>query len=333
MRAITISEPGGPEVLQWSEVPDIKPDVGEVLIRVAATAVNRADILQRQGHYPPPPGSSDILGLECSGVIAEVGEGVHDWKPGDEVCALLAGGGYAEYAAVPQTQLLPVPEGVDLRTAASLPEVACTVWSNLVMTAGMHRGQTVLLHGGASGIGTHAIQVARAMNLRTAVTAGSAEKLAVCAELGAECLINYREQDFVEEITSFTQNSVRHGADIILDIMGAKYLERNIDALAADGHLVIIGLQGGRKAELNLGKVLMKRARIAATSLRARPLTGPGSKDEVIREVIAHVWPMISSGLVRPVVHDELPVSDAGAAHKMLESGSVTGKLLLSAMS
>lgn len=330
MRAITVSEPGGPEVLQWTEVPDVTPGTGEVVIRVAATAVNRADVLQRQGNYPPPPGVSEILGLECSGEIAAVGDAVTGWKVGDQVCALLAGGGYAEYVAVPQTQLMPVPQGVDLRTAACLPEVACTVWSNLVMTAGMHRGQTVLVHGGAGGIGTHAIQVARAMNVRVAVTAGSAEKLALCEELGAECCINYREQDFVEEIKSFTVGSVRTGADIILDVMGAKYLDRNLDALAVDGHLVIIGLQGGRKAEVNLDKMLMKRARVAATSLRLRPLTGPGSKDEVIREVVAHVWPMISSGLVRPIVHDELPIADAASAHKMLESGAVAGKLLLS---
>ncbi|MBB3037922.1 NAD(P)H-quinone oxidoreductase [Hoyosella altamirensis] len=330
MRAITISEPGGPDVMRWSEVPDVQPGPGEVLLRVAATAANRADLLQRQGHYPPPPGASDVLGLECSGVIAELGEGVHDWAVGDEVCALLAGGGYAEYVAVPQSQLLPVPTGVDLRVAACLPEVACTVWSNLVMTAGMHRGQTVLIHGGASGIGTHAIQVARAMNVRVAVTAGSAEKLTVCKELGAECLINYREQDFVAEIAAFTSDFARQGADIILDIMGAKYLDRNIDALGKDGNLVIIGLQGGVKAELNLGKILTKRARIAATSLRGRPVTGAGSKDEIIKEVVAHVWPMISSGLVRPIVHDEVPIAEAASAHQMLDSGGVTGKILLS---
>ncbi|GGC75100.1 NAD(P)H-quinone oxidoreductase [Hoyosella rhizosphaerae] len=329
MRAITMSQFGDPDVLRWDEVPDATPGRGEVLIHVAATAVNRADILQRQGHYPSPPGASPILGLECSGTIVELGEGVQGWSVGDEVCALLSGGGYAEYVAVSSTQLMPIPKGIDLHVAACLPEAACTVWSNLGMRAGMHRGQTLLIHGGASGIGSHAIQVARTMNVRVAVTAGSKEKLELCHELGARYVINYRQDDFVSEMARFTRDFTHPGADIILDIMGAKYLDRNLDVLGFDGHLIIIGLQGGRTAEIDLAKLLTKRASVTATNLRGRPTTGQSSKDEIIRDTVRHVWPMIEAGLVRPVVHEELAVSEAGRAHKLLDSGEVSGKLLL----
>lgn len=329
MRAITMSRPGGPDVLQWARVPDARPERGEVLLRVAATAVNRADLLQRAGHYPPPEGASPILGLECSGTIVELGEGVQGWRVGDDVCALLSGGGYAEFVAVPEAQLMRVPKGVDLYSAASLPEAACTVWSNLGMRAGMHRGQTLLIHGGASGIGTHAIQVARTMNVRVAVTAGSAEKLALCRELGARYVINYKEDDFVTEMAYYTKEFSHPGADIILDIMGAKYLDRNIDALGMDGKIVIIGLQGGRRAEIDLAKLLAKRATLTATNLRGRPVMGESSKEQIIRETVRCVWPMIEAGLVRPVIHDELPVTDAAKAHELLDSGNVAGKVLL----
>ncbi|PSL55509.1 putative PIG3 family NAD(P)H quinone oxidoreductase [Saccharothrix carnea] len=320
MRAITIREPGGPDAMAWTEVRDPEPGPGEVLLDVAATAVNRADLLQRQGHYPPPKGTSDVLGLECSGTVAALGEGVTEWRVGDEVCALLAGGGYAERVVVPAAQLLPLPAGVDLVTAASLPEVACTVWSNVVMVAGLAGGETFLVHGGAGGIGTHAIQVAKALGARVAVTAGSAERLRRCAELGADVLVDYREQDFVAEVGR---------ADVVLDNMGAAYLDRNVDVLAPDGRLVIIGMQGGVKGQLNIGKLLSKRASVTATGLRFRPVDGPSGKGRVVAEVREHLWPLIASGRVKPVVHDVLPVERAADAHRALEGGDVFGKLVL----
>nr|WP_313776227.1 NAD(P)H-quinone oxidoreductase [Mycobacterium sp.] len=311
------------ERMTWQEVPDVAAHAGDVVIRVAAAGVNRADLLQAAGSYPPPPGTSDTLGLEVSGTIAEVGPGVTGWSVGQSVCALLAGGGYAEYTAVPAAQLLPVPDGVGLAEAAALPEVACTVWSNLMMTARLHPGSLLLIHGGASGIGTHAIQLARALGTRVAVTAGSAEKLAVCAELGADILINYRDEDFAERIRE------AGGADVILDIMGAKYLDRNVDALAADGRLVIIGMQGGIKAELNLGKLLGKRAGVIATSLRGRPVDGPDGKGAIVKEVTTNVWPLIAQDKVRPIIGAELPIAEAAEAHRLLNAGEVTGKVLL----
>lgn len=312
-----------PHRLSWQAVPDITPAPGEVLIKVTAAGVNRADLLQAAGKYPPPPGASDIIGLEVSGTIEAVGDGVTHWSSGQQVCALLAGGGYAEYVAVPAGQLLPIPDGVELAHAAALPEVACTVWSNLVMTAGLRASQLLLVHGGASGIGTHAIQVARALNCRVAVTAGSRNKLDLCAELGAEITIDYRNEDFVDVVRS------AGGADVILDIMGAAYLDRNIDALADDGRLVIIGMQGGAKAELNIGKLLAKRGGVIATALRARPVGGPGGKSDIVSRVIEDVWPMVADGLVRPVIGAEFPMAEAQAAHELLESGDVAGKVLL----
>lgn len=323
MHAITISEPGGPEALVWAEVPDPEPGEGEVLVEVAASAVNRADLLQRQGFYDPPPGASRYPGLECSGTVVELGPGVSGWSVGDQVCALLAGGGYAERVAVPVGQLLPVPEGVGLVEAAGLPEVACTVWSNVFMVAHLRPGETLLVHGGASGIGTMAIQLAKAVGAKVAVTAGSAEKLARCAELGADTGINYRDEDFVERIREVTDGS---GADVILDIMGAKYLPRNVDALAVSGRLVVIGLQGGVKGELNLGKLLAKRAAVAATSLRRRP---KGEKASIVAAVREHVWPLVGSGRVRPVVDRVVPMADAAEAHRVVEAGEHVGKVLL----
>jgi len=312
--------------LNWQEVPDITPNTGEVLVKVSAVGVNRADLLQAAGKYPPPPGASDILGLEVSGTIAEVGEHVDQWSIGQPVCALLAGGGYAEFVAVPAGQVMPAPQTVELHNAAALPEVACTVWSNLVMTAGLSDGQVVLVHGGASGIGTHAIQVVRALGARVAVTAGSTPKLDLCRELGADIVINYRDEDFVERVRAETDGA---GADVILDIIGAAYLDRNIDALANDGRVVIIGMQGGITAELNIGKLMGKRAGVIGTTLRARPVDGPSSKSEVVRETVDHVWPMIADGRVRPVVGAEFPITEAVAAHELLDSGDVSGKVLL----
>ncbi|WP_264992565.1 NAD(P)H-quinone oxidoreductase, partial [Mycobacterium montefiorense] len=275
------------------------------------------------GKYPPPPGASDIIGMEVSGVVAELGTGVTQWTVGQDICALLAGGGYAEYVAVPAPQVLPIPDGVDLEDAAGLPEVACTVWSNLVLTAHLHEGQLLLMHGGASGIGTHAIQVARALGARVAVTAGSEEKLQTCRDLGAEITINYREEDFVARL----QES--GGADVIFDIMGASYLDRNLDALATDGQLVIIGMQGGLKGELNIGKLLPKRLRVIGTTLRGRPASGPNSKGEIVAAVTASVWPMVADGRVRPFIGARLPIQQAGEAHKKLVSGEVHGKIVL----
>ncbi|GAB4664708.1 NAD(P)H-quinone oxidoreductase [Mycobacterium avium subsp. hominissuis] len=321
MRAIVAESA---DQLSWQEVADVSAGPGEVVVKVAAAGVNRADVLQAAGKYPPPPGASETIGMEVSGVIAEVGDGVTEWSVGQEVCALLAGGGYAEYVAVPAGQLLPIPSGVDLVDAAGLPEVACTVWSNLVLIAGLRNGQLLLVHGGASGIGSHAIQVARALGARVAVTAGSAEKLDFCRELGADITINYRDEVFVARLADETG-----GADVILDIMGAAYLDRNIDALATDGQLVIIGMQGGVKAELNIGKLLAKRARVIGTTLRGRPVSGPNSKTEIVQAVTASVWPMIADGRVRPIIGARLPIQQAGDAHRRLVASEVTGKIVL----
>lgn len=293
------------------------------MIKVVAAGVNRADLLQAGGSYPPPPGASETLGLEVSGTIAEAGPGVAGWTVGQPVCALLAGGGYAEFVAVPAAQLMPVPDGVGLVEAAALPEVACTVWSNLMMTARLQPGALLLIHGGASGIGTHAIQLARALGTRVAVTAGSAEKLAVCSDLGAEILINYRDEDFAEKVRG------AGGADVIFDIIGAKYLDRNIDALADGGRLVIIGMQGGVKAELNIGKLLGKRAGVMATALRSRPVDGPDGKGAIVDQVKANVWPLIAEGKIRPIIGAELPIERAAEAHQLLRDSAVTGKVLL----
>ncbi len=273
MRAVIAPDPGGPEALVVADLPDPVPGPGEVVVDMRATAVNRADTMQRQGHYPPPPGASEVLGLECSGVVAAVGEDVERWSVGDEVCALLAGGGYGEKVLVPAGQVMPVPDGLDLVTAGALPEVACTVWSNVFMLAGLQQGETFLVHGGGGGIGTFAIQLAHALGARVVTTAGSAEKLEVCRSLGADVTVNYREQDFVEEVRRATDGK---GADVILDHMGASYLPRNVEALATEGRLVVIGLMGGAKGELDLGVLLRKRAAVMATSLRARPAAGQG---------------------------------------------------------
>jgi len=323
MRAVVASEAGGPEVLTISELPDPEPGPGEVLLDVAATAINRADLLQRQGFYPPPPGASDLLGLECSGTVAALGSGVDDLAVGDQVCALLAGGGYAEKVVVPAGQVMPLPDGIDLVTAAALPEVACTVWSNVFMVAGLQPDEVLLVHGGAGGIGTFAIQLASALGARVMTTAGSGEKLAVCADLGADVTINYREQDFVEVVREMTDG---HGADVVLDNMGAKYLGRNVDVLATEGRLVIIGMQGGVKAELDISVLLRKRGAVIATALRSRPVEG---KSAICRSVVEHVWPLVSAGRVRPIVHTTLPIDQAADAHALMEASGNVGKILL----
>lgn len=323
MKAVVAAGTGGPEVLSLGELADPEPGPGEVLLDVAATAVNRADLLQRQGFYPPPPGASDVIGLECSGTVAVLGEGVEGWSVGDEVCALLAGGGYAERVVVPAGQLMPLPPGLDLVTAAAMPEVACTVWSNVFMVAGLRPGEHFLVHGGAGGIGTMAIQLGHALGARVYATAGSPEKLALCADLGADVTINYRDDDFVEAVK---RESDGHGVDVILDNMAAKYLQRNVDALALEGRLVVIGMQGGTKGELDLGVLLRKRGAVIATSLRSRPVDG---KAAICAAVAEHVWPLVGAGLVRPIVHRTLPLAQVGEAHTLLESGEAVGKILL----
>ncbi|MCZ7421878.1 MULTISPECIES: NAD(P)H-quinone oxidoreductase [unclassified Micromonospora] len=322
MRAITIAEPGGPDVLTWSEVPDPRPGPGEVVVDVRATAVNRADLLQRQGHYPPPAGAPAYPGLECSGVVSATGPGVAGVRVGDQVCALLAGGGYAERVAVPAGQLLPLPAGVDLVDAAALPEVACTVWSNVVRVARLTAGETLLVHGGGSGIGTFAIQLGAALGA-TVVATARASKHERLRALGADLLVDYREQDFVEEVRRVTDG---RGADVVLDIMGASYLGRNVAALAADGRLVVIGMQGGRKGELDLGALLAKRGTVAATALRSRPLE---QKAAIVRGVREQVWPLVEAGRVRPVIDRRLPITEAAQAHRLVESNEHVGKVLL----
>lgn len=322
MHAIVIDEPGAPEALRWQQVPDPEPGEDEVAIDVAATAVNRADIMQRQGNYDPPPGASPYPGLECAGRIAAVGGGVEDWQVGDEVCALLAGGGYAERVVAPVGQVLPVPSGLSPTEAAALPEAACTVFSTVFMVAGLRPGETFLVHGGGSGIGTFAIQLAKAVDAGTVfTTAGSAAKLDRCRELGADVTIDYRSEDFVARVREETG-----GVDVILDIIGAKYLASNVDAAARNGRVAIIGLMGGRKAELDLGKLLAKRVAVVATSLRGRPLD---EKAAIVAAVRENVWPVIESGRVRPIVDRTLPLHDAAEAHRVVERSEHFGKVVL----
>jgi NADPH2:quinone reductase len=323
VHAIVTDTPGQ---LSWQEVPDIEAGVGEVVIKVKATGINRADLLQAAGLYPPPPGASLILGLEVSGAITAVGRDVDDLHVGQQVCALLAGGGYAQYVAVPGAQVMPIPAGVTLPDAAALPEAACTVWSNLVMTAHLRGGDVLLVHGGASGIGTHAIQVARALGATVAATAGSAAKLELCTDLGADTVISHRDEDFVERVRAATGG---RGADVILDIMGASYLDRNLAALAPDGRLVIIGMQGGVTAELNIASLIGNRLQVIGTALRARPVDGPVGRRAIVEAVVASVWPMIAAGTVRPVIGARFPIEQAGEAHRMLAAGETVGKVVL----
>lgn len=322
MRAI-VNESAG---LVWRDVPDVSAGAGEVVIDVHTAGVNRADLLQAAGKYPPPPGASEILGLEVAGIVSDVGAAVSNIVVGQPVCALLSGGGYAERVVVPARQVLPIPQGVTVEDAAGLPEAACTVWSNLVMAAHLQEGEVVLVHGGASGIGTHAIQVATALGARVAVTAGSPAKLQLCRDLGAEVTISYRDDDFVDRVRAETEG---RGADVILDLMGASYLDRNLSALAPDGRLVIIGMQGGVKAELNIAALIGKRLTVLGTALRGRPVDGPRGKGPIVDAVVASVWPMIATGAVRPVIGARFPIEEAAQAHRALESGETFGKVLL----
>ncbi|WP_041685061.1 NAD(P)H-quinone oxidoreductase [Renibacterium salmoninarum] len=317
MKAITLSQFGGPEVLELSEVPDPVAAEGEVLIDVVAVGLNRADVQQCRGFYPPPDGASEYLGLEVSGRIAQSG---HGFTRGQEVVGLLAGGGYAEQIAVPAGQVIPVPDGVELVDAAGLPEVAATVYSNVVMAAGLSAGETLLVHGGAGGIGAMAIQLGKAWGARVIATAGSAEKCATVLALGADEAINYREQDFVEVAHQY------RGANVILDVMGGSYLSRNMDALALNGRLVIIGLQDGATAELNLGALMGKRASVIGTTLRARPVA---EKSAIMSRVQAEVWPLVARGVVKPNSDTTFPLAQASEAHEYFDSGKHQGKILL----
>jgi putative PIG3 family NAD(P)H quinone oxidoreductase len=323
MRAVVVSQPGGPEVLNLEEVPDPRAAPDEVVVSITAAGVNRADVMQRQGLYPPPPGAPPYPGLECSGRIAAVGANVTGLKPGDEVCALLAGGGYADQVAVPAVQVLPVPAGLTVTEAAALPEVACTVYANVFMAARLAPGETLLVHGGASGIGTMAIQLAHAHGARVACTAGSADRLRRCRELGADLAIDYTSEDFGPAVRDFTDG---RGADVILDIMGAAYLQRNVATLAIGGRLIVIGLQGGATGELDLGTMLRNRLTVQAASLRARPVA---EKAAVVAGVRADVWPLVASGQVKPVIETVLPLAEAASAHQLMEAGGHVGKILL----
>jgi len=321
MRAVIAPEPGGLDALQVADLPVPEPAAGDILIGIEAAGLNRADLLQRQGFYPPPPGITDVLGLECAGTIAAIGPGVDHFSVGDPVCALLAGGGYADFVAVPAGQVAAIPAGLGVVEAAGFMETTCTVWSNLVMVAGLTAGETLLVHGGTSGIGTTAIQVAKALGAHVITTVGSDEKAAAAQELGADVVINYRTHDFPEVMADAGLS-----ADVILDIMGAKYLAPNVTALATNGRLVIIGLQGGISAELNLAALLGKRASVTATSLRARPVA---EKSDIVHETIHNVAPMLDAGAVRPIIHATFDLADVADAHQMLESSEHIGKLVL----
>jgi putative PIG3 family NAD(P)H quinone oxidoreductase len=323
MRVVTIREPGGPEVLEVVEAPDPEPGHGEVLVRVAASGLNRADLHQRLGNYPPPAGAPQWPGLEVSGTVAELGAGVSGLTIGDRVCALLPGGGYAELAIASAGQILPVPDSVELEDAAALPEAIATVWSNVFMTAALRAGETLLVHGGSSGVGTIAIQLARALGCQVLVTAGTAEKLEACRRLGADGLINYREQDFVEQVRELTDG---RGADVILDAIGGDYLDRNVQSLAHHGRLVLIGNQSERPGSLSIGRLMSKWGSIHAGTLRARPLA---EKDEIMASVLANVWPLVAAGQVVPVVDARFAFDQAALAHERMESSAHIGKLLL----
>jgi putative PIG3 family NAD(P)H quinone oxidoreductase len=323
MRAVVVTAPGGPEALRVEEIPDPRPGEGEITISVAAAGVNRADLLQRMGHYPPPTGASDILGLEVSGVVAGVGAGVAGIAEGDRVMALLEGGGYAELAAVRARQVVHVPANIDLIDAGGIPEVFITAHDALFTRARLQQGETLLVHGGGGGVGTAAIQLGREHGCRVLVTAGSAAKLARCAELGADAGINYALEDFVTRTRELTDG---HGADVVLDIMGASYLGRNLDVVATDGRVVVIGMQGGTHADIDLGVMMRRRVSLISTALRARPAA---QKAAIVAAFMAEVVPRLTIGTVRPVIDRVLPLEAAGEAHRLMEAGDAVGKILL----
>jgi putative PIG3 family NAD(P)H quinone oxidoreductase len=323
MIAIEISHPGGPEVLVPVERPMPVPDTGEVLIQVAAAGVNRPDVMQRLGRYPPPPGASDIPGLEVAGTIQALGDGVNGWRGGDAVCALVSGGGYAEYCVAPAVQCLPVPKGMDMATAAAIPETFFTVWTNVFERGRLQPGETILVHGGSSGIGTTAIQLAHAFGAHVFATAGTREKCNACEHLGAERGIDYRVEDFVAVIKEVTGG---RGVDVVLDMVGGEYFARNLECLAVEGRLVEIATLHGAKAELNILTMMQRRLTITGSTLRIRPVE---QKAAIAGALRARVWPLLESGTVKPVVHAHFPLRDAADAHRMMESGAHIGKLVL----
>ena len=323
MTVIEIPEPGGPEALVPTTRPVPEPGEGEVLIKVAAAGVNRPDVMQRQGGYPPPPGASDIPGLEIAGAVAALGPGVTGLKAGDQVLALVTGGGYAEYCAAPVAQCLPVPKGLDLKEAAAIPETFFTVWTNVFDRGGLQAGESLLVHGGSSGIGTTAIQLAHAFGARVFTTAGSAEKCRACESLGAERAINYREEDFVEVVKEATGNA---GVNVILDMVGGDYIQRNIKALAPDGRLCYIAFLGGSKAEVDFLPMMLKRITISGSTLRARSVE---FKAEIAQNLKKNVWPLIEAGTVKPILHETFPLAEAAAAHRLMESSAHIGKIVL----
>ena len=323
MQAIEITQPGGPEVLQPCErpIPELKP--GEILIKVRAAGVNRPDVFQRLGQYPVPPGASDLPGLEVAGEIVDGDLGDSGFKKGDLVCALVQGGGYAEYCAAPLAQCLPVPQGLSLLEAASLPETFFTVWSNVFQRAGLKEGETLLVQGGSSGIGVTAIQVAKALGHRVFATAGTPEKCRACEELGAERAINYKEEDFVAVVKELTGGK---GVDVVLDMVGGDYVAREVSCLADDGRIVIIALLGGAKADVDLGQVLRRRLTITGSTLRPRPIS---FKAQIARELRERVWPLLAAGTIRPVIYKTFPLSAAAEAHALMESSTHVGKIML----
>jgi NADPH:quinone reductase len=324
MIAIEIAQPGGPDVLTPVERPMPEPEAGEVLIRVAAAGVNRPDVMQRRGSYPPPPGASDLPGLEIAGTVEHVGAGVAEWRGGDAVCALVAGGGYAEYCVAPAPQCLPVPKGMDLVSAAAVPETFFTVWTNVFERGALQAGETALFHGGSSGIGTTAIQLARARGARVFATAGSDDKCRACEKLGATRAINYRAEDFVDAIKKLTGG---RGVDLILDIVGAEYLDRNLRTLAMDGRLVQIGMMSGTaEAPLDLRRVLGRRLTITGSTLRPRTVEEKGA---IASALLREVWPLLESGAVRPIVYRTFPLTQASEAHRLMESSDHIGKIVL----
>jgi NADPH:quinone reductase len=323
MIAVEIREPGGPEVLLPVERRTPVPAAGEVLIKVAAAGVNRPDVFQRLGRYPPPPGVTDIPGLEVSGIITEVASGAGRFRVGDAVCALVAGGGYAEYCVAPAPQCLPAPRGLDLVDAAAIPETFLTVWTNVFERGRLQAGESILVHGGSSGIGTTAIQLARSFGARVFATAGSADKCAACERLGAERCINYRDADFVAVVRELTGG---RGVDVVLDMVGGAYFARNVDVLATEGRLVEIATLQGAKAELNIQTIMQRRLTVTGSTLRARPIADKGAIAEAVHR---HVWPLIESGAVKPIVYATFPLRDASAAHRVMESSAHIGKLVL----
>lgn len=323
MIAIEIREPGGPDVLTPVERPRPVAGTGEVVIKVAAAGVNRPDVMQRQGKYPPPPGASDIPGLEVAGTIESIGDGVRDWRVGDRVCALVAGGGYAEYCAAPAPQCLPVPRGMPFTAAAAIPETYFTVWTNVFERGHLAAGETLLVHGGSSGIGTTAIQLGRAFGARVFATAGSAGKCAACVALGAERAINYHESDFV---AVFRDATAGRGVDVILDMVGGDYIARDMELLALEGRLVQIATQVGTKAQINLTRLLQRRLTITGSTLRVRTVAEKGAIAAHLRE---HVWPLLEAGRVGPVVHATFPLQAAAEAHRVMDAGTHIGKLVL----